>query len=223
LLKNAVPSYNELFDHLEDWEEYIDTRLSASTSVERGQWLAAISIFKNVLSKNYSKTDSRLYACVTYCDPLMREWYWMEAGYEDEWIARAREQVQEVYDTRYALHSRAISRIVNIVAGSEDSVQRAMKKQACIASDELSLYLQGGPALSNFEPLIWWSMHSAEFPGLARMSLDLLAIPETTVQVERVFSQANLILTFGRSVLDAELAGKIASLGSWFRELGIGK
>ena len=85
-LANDVPSYNELFDHMEDWEEYIDTRLNTSTSVERGQWLAAISISKNVLSKYYSKTDSRLYACVNYCDPRMREWYWMESVYEGEWI-----------------------------------------------------------------------------------------------------------------------------------------
>ena len=130
---------------------------------------------------------------------------------------------REVYDTRYALHSRAKPQSVNKVAGSEDSVQRAMKKQACIASDELSLYQQGGPAPSNFEPLMWWNMHATDFPGLARISLDILAIPVTTAHVERVFSQEKLILQDGRSVLDAELAGKIASLGSWFRELGIGK
>jgi hypothetical protein len=41
--------------------------------------------------------------------------------------------------------------------------------------------------------------------------------------VERVFSRAKLFLTDGRSVLDPELAGKIASLGSWSGELGIGK
>ena len=52
----------------------------------------------------------------------------MEAGYEDEWIARAREQVREVYDTHYAFKSRAISQSINTVAGSEDSVQCAMKK-----------------------------------------------------------------------------------------------
>jgi hAT family C-terminal dimerisation region len=54
------------------------------------------------------------------------------------------------------------------------------------------------------------------------MSLDMLAIPATTANVKRFFSQAKLILTDGRSVLDAELAGKMASLGSWYRQLGIG-
>jgi hAT family C-terminal dimerisation region len=52
------------------------------------------------------------------------------------------------------------------------------------------------------------------------MSLDILAIPATTMNVERIFSQAKLILKNGRNMLNAELAGKIASLGSWFRELG---
>ena len=70
---------------------------------------------------------------------------------------------------------------------------------------------------------MWWNMHATEFTGLARMSLDLLAIPATTAQVERVFSQAKSISTDRKIVLDAELAGKIASLGSWFRELGIEK
>ena len=124
-----MPSNSELFDHLEDWEEYIDTRLNTLTSAELGQWLAAISISKNILSKYCSKTNSLIYASVTYFDPGMSESYWMEAGYEDEWIARAREQVREFCDTRYALHSRAISQGINTVAGSEDSVQRAMKNE----------------------------------------------------------------------------------------------
>jgi hypothetical protein len=66
-------------------------------------------------------------------------------------------------------------------------------------------------------------MHPTEFPGLARMSIDLLAISATTAQVERVLLQAKLVLTDGSSVLDAELAVNIAILGTWFRELGIGK
>jgi hAT family C-terminal dimerisation region len=68
---------------------------------------------------------------------------------------------------------------------------------------------------------MWRKTHASEFPGLSRMSLDKLAIPATSANVERIFSQAKLILPDGRSVLDAELAGKIASLGSGVRELGI--
>jgi hypothetical protein len=53
---------------------------------------------------------------------------------------------------------------------------------------------------------MWWKRHATEFPGHSRMSLDMLAILETTANVERIFSQAKLMLTDGRSVLDAKLA-----------------
>jgi hAT family C-terminal dimerisation region len=53
------------------------------------------------------------------------------------------------------------------------------------------------------------------------MSLDMLAIPATTANVERDFSKAKLILTDRSSLLDADVAGNIASMGSWFRDLGI--
>jgi hypothetical protein len=86
--------------------------------------------------------------------------------------------------------------------------------------DELTIYREGIVAHISVDPLMWWKTHATEFPGLSRMSLDMLAIP-TKANVERIFSQAKLILTDGRSVLDAELPGKIASLGSWVRELGI--
>jgi hAT family C-terminal dimerisation region len=107
-------------------------------------------------------------------------------------------------------------------AEDEDSIQRAMNKRACIATDEVTLYAQGAVAHVSSDPLLWWKTHAAEFPGLARMSLDMLAIPATTANVERDFSQAKLILTDGRSVLDAELAGKMSSLGFWSRQLEIG-
>jgi hAT family C-terminal dimerisation region len=140
----------------------------------------AIRICGELLKKYYSKTDSRLFACVTYCDPRMREYYWTEACYENEWIEKSRLQVREVYNSRYALHGRAVSRSACEIDGSEDSVQRAMKKRAIVASDELPLHQQGHPADTNILPLMWWKLHASEFPGLSRMSVDMLAIPGTT-------------------------------------------
>jgi hypothetical protein len=89
--------------------------------------------------------------------------------------------------------------------------------------NEFSLYEDGYPAPTGSDPIAWWKLHETEFLGIARMSLDMLAIPATTANVERFFSKAKLILTEGRSLLDAGVAGKIASIGSWFRDLGIGK
>jgi hAT family C-terminal dimerisation region len=152
----------------------------------------------------------------------MRGYYWTDAGYEPIWIHKARCQVEDVYNSRYALHGRKIILSGRNGAEEEASIQRAMKKRACVATDEVTLYAQGVVAHVSSDPLAWWKTHAAEFPGLARMSLDMLTIPASTANVERVFSQAKLIVTDARSVLDAELAGKMASLGSWYRQLGIG-
>jgi hAT family C-terminal dimerisation region len=129
---------------------------------------------------------------------------------------KAQSQVDEVYISRYALHGRT----VQLLSGHEhieheDSIQRAMRKRARISSDELTIYREGIVAHISADPLMWWKTHTTGFPGLSCMSLDMLAIPATTENVEMIFSQAKLILSEGRSVLDAELAGKMASLGSW--------
>jgi hypothetical protein len=98
-----------------------------------------------------------------------------------------------------------------------------MRKGTHSNMNELSLYEDGYPASNGADPLAWCKLHETEFSGLARMSLHMIAIPATTENVERVFSKAKLILTDGHSLLDADVAGSIASMGSWFRDLGIGK
>jgi hypothetical protein len=134
----------------------------------------------------------------------------------------AQSQVDEVYNSRYALHGPTVQLLCgHEVTEQEDSIQRAIRKRARISSDELTIYREGTVAQISAAPLMWCKTHATEFPGLNRMSLDMLAIPATTANVEMIFWQAKLILTYGRSVLDAELAGKIAILGSWLRELGI--
>jgi hypothetical protein len=93
-----VPSYNELFDHLDDWNDTLyeklgagetDLRRDSGMSIEPGHWLEGIEASRNLLSKYYSKTDSRLYSCVTFSDPRMRGYYWTDAGYEPIWIHKA--------------------------------------------------------------------------------------------------------------------------------------
>ena len=134
----------------------------------------------------------------------------------------AREHVREVNDTRYALHSRAISQGINTVAGSEDSVQRAMKNEP--VSQAMS-FLCTSKEVMPFQTLNLLCGGICMLPSF-QVSKDEFRLANHSRFCSaggRVFSQANLILTDGRIVLDAELAGKIASLGSWFRELGIGK
>jgi hypothetical protein len=52
----------------------------------------------------------------------------------------------------------------------------------------MSLYEDVYPAPGAADPLAWWKLHDAEFPGTYRMSLDVLSIPATTSEVEMIFS-----------------------------------
>jgi hAT family C-terminal dimerisation region len=194
-----------------------------ATTLERAMWLTGLEAAKCILSNCYSKTDSRLYSCVTFCDPRLKGYYCLDAKYENDWIEKAKSQVRDVYTAKYALHSHIVSQLSSDRVEKGDSVQRAMTKRTHSYMNDLSLYEDGYPAPIGADPLAWWKLHETEFPGIARMSLDMLAIPATTANVERVFSKAKLILTDGCSLLDADVAGKIASMGSWFRDLGIGK
>jgi hAT family C-terminal dimerisation region len=153
----------------------------------------------------------------------LRGYYWLDAKYENDWIEKAKSQVREVYTAKYALHSHNVTQLSGDRVEKGDSVQRAMRKRTHSNMNELSLYEDGYPAPIGADPLAWWKLYETEFPGISRMSLDMLAIPATTANVERVFSKEKLILTDGRSLLDSDVAGKIASMGSWFRDLGIGK
>lgn len=50
-------------------------------------------------------------------------------------------------------------------------------------------------------PLLWWKVHAVKFPVIAQMARDYLAIPATSVAVERVFSKSRHICGNLRSSL----------------------
>jgi hypothetical protein len=86
-----------------------------------------------------------------------------------------------------------------------------MRKRARTITDELSVYEQGSPASASSDTLEWWKLYAGEFPATTRMSIDMLAIPATISDVERIFSLAKLMIIDRRSSIDSEAAGKIAS------------
>ncbi|KAF5309197.1 hypothetical protein D9619_012818 [Psilocybe cf. subviscida] len=72
--------------------------------------------------------------------------------------------------------------------------------------DELQRYLdkfEGGRGDLQ-HPLEWWKIHAPALPTIARMARDYLAIPATSVSVERTFSKSRHIYQDFRSSLKAE-------------------
>jgi hypothetical protein len=70
------------------------------------------------------------------------------------------------------------------------------------------------------EPLLWWKANSIQYPVLARMALDFLAVQATSVSSEQVFSVAKHTISLTRNRINPEVARASLCMKSWYTELG---
>ena len=60
---------------------------------------------------------------------------------------------------------------------------------------QLQAYMQVQQVPNDTDPLMWWKQHQQEFPDLAQMSRQYLAVPATSASPERFFSRVGLVQT----------------------------
>ena len=58
---------------------------------------------------------------------------------------------------------------------------------------ELNAYMRVQQVANDTDPLMWWKQHQEEFPRLARMSRQYLAVPAGSASPERLFSSVGLV------------------------------
>ena len=58
---------------------------------------------------------------------------------------------------------------------------------------ELNAYMRVQQVTNDTDPLIWWKQHQEEFPRLARMARQYLAVPASSASPERLFSSVGLV------------------------------
>ena len=58
---------------------------------------------------------------------------------------------------------------------------------------ELNAYTRVQQVTLDTDPLMWWKEHVQEFPRLARMARQHLAVPATSASPERLFSSVGLV------------------------------
>jgi len=68
------------------------------------------------------------------------------------------------------------------------------------------------------EPLAWWKIHASEYPTVARMARDFLAIPGTSVSVERLFSKSRHLCSDLRSSLLAPTIMRAMLSKCWIKD-----
>ena len=66
---------------------------------------------------------------------------------------------------------------------------------------ELNAYTRVHQVSLDTAPLMWWKQHVQEFPRLARMARQYLAVPATSASPERLFRVAGLVKSDWRGSL----------------------
>ena len=95
-------------------------------------------------------------------------------------------------------------------------IARLFKKRHVEHEDKLQLYLSLPNLDGQIKPLQWWKMHELQYPRLARMARDYLAISATSVPSEECFSTSKNLITSNRNRLSGKTARACMCLKSWW-------
>jgi hypothetical protein len=178
----------------------------------------------------YKRADeSAAYYAAEVLQPR-RKWSWFRQEWlgDDEkrpWIDTAQKAVQQLWEEEYkgkfgapelTLVSRPRHPNDEFGAFSE---HRRIRTVTPTSSDSYQSYIscdpEGQPA---DDPLNYWNSRIRSQPDLARFALDMLALPVSSAECERIFSSAKLLITSSRNRLHPNIIEANECLRAWFRD-----
>jgi hAT family C-terminal dimerisation region/Domain of unknown function (DUF4413) len=234
-LNNAVPIYNLLIDELESF-------LGQCNEKEKGRQKAAIvdqcgPANKRVLTTAmkaahtklrgyYSDTWASMYAIAVILDPRWKMRYYRANEWEPELIAHAKNslvQAMEAYGTAAEMPLIPQSSQASQADRPEDLFEemkvewnKKAKQPRVEKESELERYLATPIIDFDDDILVWWKQWAHEYPCLARIARDYLAIPATSAPAERAFSGGADLVTRKRGSLSEDTIQAYMCLDSWY-------
>jgi len=237
----AVPAYNFLMDSLENYRD-----ASSTSDAIKAATNAAIDKLKEYYTgvragarakagakaKDEDGTDVyaiEVYAVATILDPHFKLQYYRNNGWKQEWI----DKVKAAFDKAYARYRPppAPDARENTPTELDDDddgdvdvegmrpMEYFYKHWPTVERDELGEYLSAPLVTSSTDTLQWWKANAGAYPCLAEMARDYLAIPATSVPVERVFSGGTDLDQPKRESLDKETIRRCMCLKYWLKLL----
>ncbi|KAI8416748.1 hypothetical protein FOFC_03061 [Fusarium oxysporum] len=207
------------------------------------------SLLRNTNNNKYYTIldETPIYYVALALHPAYR-WGWFEEhwGKHPDWIATAKEMVQEVWETEYRNLEVVLSPGNEPVAKRRRKYQNAFEEY-CEQSryepssrlstptttparmrssatpefprDEYEAWQQSWvPTDTDIrDPIAYWQDNRAQYPRLSRMALDFLTIQPMSAECERLFSAAGRLVTPLRSRLEVDIIGMCLVLRSWIQ------
>jgi len=200
LIWQAIPIYYIMSDYMNDIIERKEEWQNVSPEM-----VAATKVGKKKFDKYYEKMDRNIvYFVGTLLNPCYKATF-LRAHLDHYAYESTIEDVRTMFNQRYN-----ISGADNLMAASPEPpnsqsvddiyarIQKDLPGNDVTVSDELESYLMSdrvvppkdcthGKAAARWV-LKWWHEHSNQYPNMSKMAKDYLAVPGTSVSVERLFS-----------------------------------
>lgn len=158
----------------------------------------------------------RFYLTTTVFHPRLKTEYLVLRKWQDSWISTAKKYLQDIYTKHYRTSPSTVTEPVlnELPPGDDDEVSDILlpltlqpiftEMTAHVRGTErnpVALWLAEKPVNFKVDALNFWMdrWNRGDFlDGLTRMAIDILSIPATSVDVERLFSQGGLTVSSNR-------------------------
>ena len=157
-IEKVIPIFDELLVELNEYSARYN-----STSFLYQRIVSCQRKLRRYL--NIIERETPLYSLAVILDPRQKLKYFEKT--------RTAEELERVTAQLFDIWSRHI--------GAEKNVTDNMRR-------ELKRFLRSDIASETMEPLSWWNENRERFPLLSKLAIDVLSIPATTAEVERIFS-----------------------------------
>lgn len=217
----AVVALNLLIDRVEKTVEKLDNK--ADRNILDETLLLAFQHGRDKILKHYKKCNW-VYCVSLILDPRhklrsfsMSDWgkqlekssfEYFKKMYKEIYYNKFLEKDQEIPKKRMREDSDLLD-LKSIYANRDTCVPNWEK--------EINEYIEAPCASDCTDILNWWRDHQNVYPILAKMAKDVLAIMATSVPVERLFSNASLIVTDKRKSLKDDALVSLLTINSWMK------
>ncbi|CAG8446528.1 17985_t:CDS:2, partial [Dentiscutata erythropus] len=192
--------YNYNFEENDEVDEYSDDNEEITTLGALGKALDDLVIIDKSLTK-YSLTNNE-WKKLEQIKKLLKLEYFKDHDFKDETIEIYQQQIVNLWKTKYMpTLNQNNNQITNKPSGLMAYI---VKKRKYTELDELVKYLQEPLVNCNIDILTFWKLHEKDYPNLSKMARDFLAIPGTSVPVERIFSNSADLISSKRYSLNPE-------------------
>ena len=131
--------------------------------------------------------------------------YYEENNWDRGFIDEIKEAVYTIYNHNYMPAVYEPNNNQEASCDDDDLLDHIFGKRRKIDQQNvIELYLKAPQAMRKQDVLLWWKVHETEYPHLATMARDYLAVSATSVPVERIFSEGTDLIFAKRCSLGTD-------------------